>query len=542
MVYSYGMQQESLEIRLHALPVGSQLELLEKWVRAFNEAESIQDLGSLLLTSVAERTGATRLSLLARKEQGPFRVVAGRGLADLEETYFPAVPGTLWQQLQAGEPFLVTDLFGDHVYPGPFRQGRLDRLHSVVWLPLCHRREVVGILTLDREFRSDTERAFVTMLVSRAATALAIHLAVAENRRLRRELKSRERAVAAFENWGQVLNGLADRYQQLENIVETAREALRAEKVSIMLLDPQQDELVVRAIKGVHPELEQRIRCQEVPCRRIKLGQGVAGKVAQDGQPVVVNHVREQQLFTDVESSYARSILCVPLKTCDFVFGVMNFTNKSRGRGFTRRDLRRAEKLAGQAAEAMDNARLYELAVKDPLTGVYTRTHFHHLLDDEMARARRYQQTLSLQTVTINNLAYLQSQCGHQTVNVLLVELAAALGNACRKTDTVARLGEGTFAVLLPQCQAGQAIYLADRVLDEVTAGQVLWTADAPLMDLRFGICSYPDRSDCGPRLLDRALSAMKEARPTPENIKVFSHPAVVARTPDQPPVIAEVC
>lgn len=532
--YARIMLHTRYSTRVDGMTCTSQLVMIERLVASLHRCSEPRQAGDILLAAVAERVGARRLAFLY-EEAGTFRPLAWAGLSPnaMKRVSLPVREGILWQLVRAGQPFDVVDAHGLEVFPEPFLSGRLSWLESELWIPVLLNGEPKAILALDRRPGSEDERVFCAFLASRAAEAIESTLVRRETVRLERELLEKTRALTAFEDWGDVLTRLEDRYKQLEDIVEAALHALSADKVSIMLLDTATDELVVRAVHGVDAELADRIRLGQVACRRLKLGDGVAGRVARSGTSEIVNQVKSEDGFLDSDSSFAESILCVPLKVRGFVFGVINFTNKRGRTGFTRADLRRASRLAAQASAAIDNARLYGLAVNDVFTGVCNRYHFHHLLHDEVNRAQRYGDPVSLLVMNVNNL----SQAGFEAGNMLLVRLAGYLKESARRTDTVGRLGESTFGILLPVCRAADAVCLADRLLGDIAAQELMWASAPCRMDLRVGIASFPDRADSAPRVLERALGAMAEAGSYPDNVKV--HPAPPEKTAEMMPAAA---
>ncbi len=96
---------------------------------------------------------------------------------------------------------------------------------------------------------------------------------------------------------------------------------------------------------------------------RLPPGQGVAGCVADHGQPLIVSEARADPRFypaiDELINFYTESILCVPLKIKDRVIGVVEVLNKA-GRGFTEDDLRLLSSLAASAAIAIENAQLFD--------------------------------------------------------------------------------------------------------------------------------------------------------------------------------------
>lgn len=141
----------------------------------------------------------------------------------------------------------------------------------------------------------------------------------------------------------------------LTNLIEGATELLEVERASIMILDSASGTLTIRVAKGLDEEIVRRTR--------VRVGEGIAGKVAETAEPLVVWDVRQLGVREDGEWSSenkANSGLCVPLAIHGKVLGVMNFNHKSSGTPFDASEIEFALLIANQAAIALYNALLYE--------------------------------------------------------------------------------------------------------------------------------------------------------------------------------------
>jgi GAF domain-containing protein len=94
----------------------------------------------------------------------------------------------------------------------------------------------------------------------------------------------------------------------------------------------------------------------------IRVGEGIAGRVAQTGEPVTSDSLPVEELTLPgyVDFLQSRSWLLVPMKLKEKVTGVLTFISDERTRVFSHRDFALAQGIANQAAVAIDNARLFE--------------------------------------------------------------------------------------------------------------------------------------------------------------------------------------
>ncbi len=133
-------------------------------------------------------------------------------------------------------------------------------------------------------------------------------------------------------------------------IVEIVRRETKADRVSLMLLDDASQHLSIEAAVGLPGEI--------VSSTRAAVGQGIAGSVAQSGEAVLLNGAVKGGWAGEGEP--ITSAICVPLKVKGRVIGVLNSSNVVRQGSFSRSDLDMMTILAGQAAIAIENARLFE--------------------------------------------------------------------------------------------------------------------------------------------------------------------------------------
>ncbi len=148
------------------------------------------------------------------------------------------------------------------------------------------------------------------------------------------------------------VNSTLDIDQCLDRIIDGAYRIFQAEKVSLMLIDEDTNEMRIRAARNV-PD-------QVVADTRVVPGEGLSGKVALSGEPLVVSDLEGDPRFQRKSKSQYRtgSFAIVPLMHKDDVLGVINLTNRSDDISFSENDLALLTALANQAAIAIQNSRL----------------------------------------------------------------------------------------------------------------------------------------------------------------------------------------
>ncbi len=138
----------------------------------------------------------------------------------------------------------------------------------------------------------------------------------------------------------------------LRLIVQVTAEIMNSKISSLMLLDPEKKELIVRATQSISEAYNKK--------PNIKLGEGIAGIVARDNKPAYVLDVKndERYLNRDIAKKEGLcSLVCVPLAVKGRVIGVLNcYTSKKHK--FSKHEIDLLTALANQAAMAIENAEL----------------------------------------------------------------------------------------------------------------------------------------------------------------------------------------
>jgi diguanylate cyclase (GGDEF)-like protein len=110
-----------------------------------------------------------------------------------------------------------------------------------------------------------------------------------------------------------------------------------------------------------------------------------------------------------------------------------------------------------------------DLARVDSLTSAATRLAFYEFADDEINRARRTSEPITLAYLDLDCFKEINDRNGHATGDSVLVAVARGIQSHIRRTDMVARLGGDEFALLLPNTRKDAATMLLAKVLDALT-------------------------------------------------------------------------
>jgi diguanylate cyclase (GGDEF)-like protein len=182
------------------------------------------------------------------------------------------------------------------------------------------------------------------------------------------------------------------------------------------------------------------------------------------------------------------------------------------------------ELLAGHAALVLANAFLHaeveQLAIRDPLTGLYNRRYFDEAVERVVAAWTRATGTMRRPVAAIvfdlDQFGDFNKQHGHQVGDLVLRGFAAILRERFRATDLVARLGGEEFIVVLEGATRDDAERLAEEVRDALKRQRLMNDDGERLMVTVSAGCAQLDESQATRELLlrtaDVALFMAKRA------------------------------
>ena len=152
-----------------------------------------------------------------------------------------------------------------------------------------------------------------------------------------------------------LINSSLETQEVLNHALMSVEQSLNAEVSSIFEADQVKGELFILLARGPGSD--------KIKTLRLKIGEGIAGWVAQTEKPLICADPYADPRFSrhfDDESGFrTRSILCVPLKSRDRLVGVVEVINKKEAQGFTAEDLEVLTMLGNMIGPALENAYLY---------------------------------------------------------------------------------------------------------------------------------------------------------------------------------------
>lgn len=322
-----------------------------------------------------------------------FRACRGRSSARLKGRRMPVAEGIAGWVLTTGKTRLSPDVSVDSRWSSRISAELRFRVRNILAAPLRTNNEAVGVIELinksaGRPFTRD-DREVLEFL----AGQLALDVAYAEF--LSASLKEANRREMQME-LANVLNSTLDQREVRKRAMEAATSLVDAEVGSLLLVNQKTQDLFFEVALGEKGERLKQIR--------LKMGEGIAGWVAQHNEPALVNDVandpRHFKKAGVITQFVTRNMICVPVRSKGRVIGVLQAINKKEGGLFTEEDLENFWTLSNQVAIALENANLYEelketfLSTSEALAAAvekkdpYTGGHIKRVVSYSMAIAR----------------------------------------------------------------------------------------------------------------------------------------------------------
>lgn len=490
--------------------------------KAYDNFSNPDEFLELVLDQALER---------ARMEVGALHVLEpnsphhSRGSGRKGRVASPAVSlrideGPLGQVFRSGEPVLVHEDHDDAEWREWLQQSRW---RSALLIPLRAREQTVGVMSLGslrskREVSAD-EQQHLHELATRAAMAILYDSVV---RAGASDLPELINNLGRFSP-SQVLEGL------LDFLLSAALNRSKAEVAVFLLFSPPGLRLCAALIKGTRAANAQELKTQ----LRERLGGALESRAADapDGSgrffeglpahsrfPVALNGNRYGELV----------ILHTKTETID---------PKTHARVAT---------VAEQAAKLLHKTshlkNIEQIIFTDPLTGVYTRNYWKQRADQELDRAARRKQPLSVLLFDLDYFKKINDTCGHPAGDSALCAVAETLRQGVRKHDVVARYGGEEFIILLTHASARDALMVANRLLSSIDKLRVPVGAGVEIhVTASGGLAITEDGAFGVDELIHKADAALYQAKRSGRN-KVCAESIASAsesseETPAEPPM-----
>jgi diguanylate cyclase (GGDEF)-like protein len=308
----------------------------------------------------------------------------------------------------------------------------------------------------------------------------------------------------------------------LQTIMEKMAEYFRPDTWSLLMVDDVKQELFFAIAVGDASEALKSVR--------LKIGEGIAGWVAKNGEPLLVPDVYKDERFAkridEMTRWQTQSIICIPLRSHDKVLGVIQLINVEM-KGFGDSEMQLLQALADYAAIAIDNARavetIQELTITDDCTGLFNARHLYKVLEQEVTRSQRFGYEFTILFLDLDHFKNVNDTHGHLIGSKLLNEIGYAVKSHLRLVDYAFRYGGDEFVILLPQTSKEASLLVARR-LREMFRSSTFLREDGLRLNIRasVGVATFPEDASTPHdliRVADEQMYAIKNS--TRDNVSI---------------------
>jgi diguanylate cyclase (GGDEF)-like protein len=264
-----------------------------------------------------------------------------------------------------------------------------------------------------------------------------------------------------------ISKGLSQRtsiHKTLEELCGHVEKFFKPRHLAFLLVEPESGDLTFSLVSGDKASM--------ISGKKLRKGRGVAGWVAETAESLLIadtaSDPRFQSQFLTVKTQGSSSIMAVPLKSGELVYGVLELFDSTTGAHYAEEDLRALAAIADITSVAIERAYYFQamkrMAETDPLTGLPNRRIFERYLEREIEVCKRYGTPSTILLLTLKDLRELNEIHGVTTADTILQALAAIVSEDVRKVDVTCRIGANKFAVVMPNTTQKHATEVARRV------------------------------------------------------------------------------
>ena len=210
--------------------------------------------------------------------------------------------------------------------------------------------------------------------------------------------------------------------------------------------------------------------------------------------------------------------LCVPILAQGEPLGIMHFQATDEVPSLGEAELSFKTTFAGQVGLSIANINLRDAlrtqSIRDTLTGLYNRRYLEEMLDREIRRAARAEQSLGILLLDLDHFKSFNDTYGHDAGDAVLRQTATFVARSVRAEDTVCRFGGEEFVVILPTASLVGAQARAESIRSKLRDLTVLHQGQSlGMITASIGVSAFPLHGTSPRELLAAADAALYQAK-----------------------------
>lgn len=393
-----------------------------------------------------------------------------------------------------------------------FECDEIRRLRLV--FPMRIKDHFVGLLLLTEKKNGEpycqSDFELYQAIVGLASTSINNAMLFERSEETKNDLDHKVFNLMTLQQASKVLSSTLNLEELINISIDMFLETVWANKGVLMLTSDESSQLEVKAFKGISEE-------EIAALKKDPAESWVMTAIEKERKPIFARELsgKSYQSYTALNKELPFAVYIPMIKEGE-LYGIVKVGPKINGEAFTDNDLEFFETLASQAVIAFENARLYSLAITDSITKLYVHRYFQFRLEEEVARSRRYNSTISLLMCDIDHFKNVNDTYGHQQGDCILREVSRIIRKNVRNTDIACRYGGEEFAIILPETTQSDAKIVAERIRRDVAKCDFpsIMPGQPPIhCSISIGVAGFPLNADNKDQLIQKADAALYKAK-----------------------------
>lgn len=289
---------------------------------------------------------------------------------------------------------------------------------------------------------------------------------------------------------GKAVTSTLDREQILNIILNRLSQLIRAQNWTLYLMDAERQELRFEVVVGLEGK--------DLKGLKLKVGEGLAGMVAETGEPILVPDTTGEPHFdqrVDSQTGFrTHSLITLPLKLGDRVIGILQIINPENQELFDDRYFPILQILSDFVAISISNAlnheKMEKLTVTDDVSGYYNARYLHQKLGEIIDSG----QMTSLVFLDMDNFKRIVDTYGHPMGSKVLKEVAEVIATQLGEDDFLVRYGGDEYVVVLPGQDKSKAVKTVENIHGALNEAVCLEEDGHHVkVTASFGVANFPE-------------------------------------------------
>lgn len=279
---------------------------------------------------------------------------------------------------------------------------------------------------------------------------------------------------------------------------------------AILVHIPTEENIYVNVVDSVTEELIREFQEKTVESYNIRTGNNTT---VDSFKIEVYKKKKEEEREEETKLGDFHSLT---LHSGEQIFGILSIAT-TNDNSFSSEDIDILYFLKPHISIVLDNALLHKrtaaLAITDGLTNLSTHRYFQENLENEIRRAKRYNQVFSLLMIDIDNFKALNDTFGHLEGDKVLIEIAKIMKRETRESDLVARYGGEEFVIILSGTDKEGAKIVAERIRQAVENHKFIIKGRQIIITISIGVATYPVDADMKMEIIRCADKSLYQAK-----------------------------